>query len=183
MNTKNIVYSGLIIAFGVCLPLFFHIFIPSLGLGPKLLPIHYSAYFAAGFFGPIIGAIVGFFTPIISFFITGMPLQLTFIYIAFETMTYGITFGLFYYKKNFNIYLSLVLAMILGKLVNFAGLFLLGNLLFNKMAPAFQVTNIIGSLTVGLLGNVLQLLIIPVVVKRVNIVFNFKKIEDKDELF
>ncbi|QVK17869.1 ECF transporter S component [Mycoplasmatota bacterium] len=173
MNTKKIVYSGFLIAFGVLLPIIFH-FIPG-NLGLILLPIHYSAYFAGGFFGPIIGGIVGLFTPIISYQLTGMPPQLSFIYIAAETFVYGLVFGFLYYKRHLNIYVSLLISMILGRITNFTGTYIIANVILGNMAKPYQIVNIFYNFSIGLMGAVFQFLIIPLVIKRINMVFSFDK--------
>jgi len=177
MNTKKIVYTGILIAIGVILPIVFH-FIPG-NPGLVMLPIHYSAYLSAGFFGPLIGAVVGFLTPILSHLLTGMPINPMFIFISFETMTYGIVFGYLYYYKRINIYASLGISMILGRLVNFTGTYIVANLLLGHAAKAFQLGNIFYNFTIGLVGASLQFVVIPIIIKRINLVFSF---DIKDEL-
>lgn len=171
MCTKKIVYSGFLIAFGVLLPIIFH-FIPG-NLGVLLLPIHYSAFFAGGFFGPLLGAIVGLVTPILSHQITGMPPHLSFMYIAFETLVYGLVFGFLYYKRHYNIYLSLLISMILGRIANFLGAYIIANTILGSMAKPYQFVNIFYNFSIGLVGATFQFMIIPKVINRINLVFSF----------
>lgn len=178
MNVKRIVYSGILIAIGVLLPIVFH-FIPG-NFGLFALPIHYSAYLGGGFLGPIIGAIVGFFTPILSHLLTGMPINPIFIIISFETLTYGLIFGLLYYHKRFNIYLSLGISMVIGRFVNFTGTYIIANLFLGYASKAFQLTNILYNYTIGLVGASIQFIILPIIIKRINLVYSFNKSEGYD---
>ncbi|HEY8364953.1 MAG TPA: ECF transporter S component [Haloplasmataceae bacterium] len=167
MNTNKITYSGFLIALGVLLPIIFH-FIPG-NIGPILLPIHYASFLAGGFFGPYIGMLVGLLTPIISIFLTGMPNFPVIIYITFETIMYGLIFGYIYYKKHLNIYLALITAMLIGRIVNILGNYLVSEIIFYDIAKPFIFINILNNLTLGLIGAIMQIIIIPLVINRVNI--------------
>lgn len=171
MKVEKIVFSGILIAIGVILPIIFHLIPGNIGL--IILPIHYSAYLAGGFFGPIIGLCVGCLTPILSYFITGMPNFPMFIIISLETACYGLIFGFLYYKKKYNIYISFVTSMISGRLVNFINAYFIANLLFAQASQAFQLGNILYNFSIGLIGASIQFLVIPIVIKRVNQAFPF----------
>lgn len=176
MNTKRIIYAGLLITCGVILPLVFHIMPGELGL--IFLPIHYAAYFAGGFFGSFVGAVVGLLTPLISHQLIGMPPTPVFIYISLETLTYGLVFGTLFHKKHFNIFLSLFIAMICGRCVNIIGNYLVASVFLADIAKPFVLLNALKNLSFGIGGAVLQMLIIPVVIKRVNTAFKFIDKED-----
>lgn len=178
-NTKRIIYAGFLIACGVILPIIFHIM--PISIGPFFLPIHYSAYFAGGFFGPLVGAIVGLLTPLISHQLTSMPPNPVVIYIALETLTYGLIFGLLFYKKHFNIYLSLLIAMFCGRLANIFGNYLVAEVFLANISKPFILLNVLKNFSQGLVGAVIQMLIIPVVIKRVNTAFNFINIEKEED--
>ncbi len=170
MNTKKITFSAVIIAFGIILPFIFHFaFAPTLQLGSKLLPIHYSAFFAGGFFGPLVGLSVGLLTPILSSF-TGMPPFPMVIFITFETAVYGIVFGYLYFKKRNNIYLSLVIAMMMGRIAYLLSVYFIGHFILGK---GFVIISTLESFTVGMIGIIVQLIIIPIVIDRINSVYGF----------
>lgn len=175
MNTKKIACSGFLIALGVLLPVIFH-FMPG-NLGLMMLPIHYSSYFAGGFFGPVIGGIVGLLTPFISHQLTGMPDFPIYLYISLETLVYGLVFGYLYHMKRYNVYLSLLVAMIIGRLANILGNFLIASVLLPELSRPFIFLNIIKNFSIGIVGAIIQIIIIPIVIKRVNTVFSFT--EDK----
>ena len=165
MQTKKITISGLLITIGVLLPIIFH-HIPG-NLGPVMLPIHYSAFIAGGLLGPIAGMIVGSLTPVISHLLTGMPVSPVFIYISFETFTYGLLFGCLYQKLKYNIYFSLVTAMIFGRLANILGNFIIADIIFSSSAMPFKIINSLNNFTVGLIGAFIQIIIIPIIIYRV----------------
>lgn len=170
MNTKKITFTSVIIAIGILLPFIFHAYLPTLQLGPKLLPIHYGSFFAGGFFGPLIGLIVGLITPLLSFFMTGMPVFPNVIYMTIEIMVYGVIFGYLYYKKKQNIYFSLISSMIIGRIANIASVYFIGSLILSK---GFVFLKLFESMTIGVLGAVLQIIIIPIIIKRINTIFSF----------
>lgn len=179
MQTKKIIYASFLIALGVLLPIIFHI-IPG-NIGPFILPIHYSAFLAGGFFGPIIGALVGLITPLLSYLLTGMPPNPNFLFITFETLTYGLVFGFLFYHRKINVYLSLVIAMILGRVVNIIGNFIVAIVLFKYIPQPFIIINVLNNLSLGLIGAIMQLIIIPIIVERINIVFQFNKIIKEED--
>ena len=121
-NVRNLVTAGLFLALGLVLPQAFHM-IP--GAGPIFLPMHIPVLMAGMFLGWKYGLAVGFITPILSHFIFGMPpiapmpmLQT----MMFELATYGAIAGvltkLVRTKSTYaNLYISLIGAMVAGRLV------------------------------------------------------------------
>ncbi len=170
MNIKKITYTSAIIAIGILLPFIFHAYIPSLQLGPKLLPIHYASFFAGGLFGPIIGLCVGIITPLISFCLTGMPAFPLLLYITIEIMVYGVTFGYLYFDKKINIYFSLIISMFIGRVANISSVYLIGSLMLGK---GFVLLQLLENLSVSILGAILQIMVIPLIIKRLNSKFLF----------
>lgn len=188
MNTKKISYSGVLIAFGILLPFIFHqAFTPPIGreVSTFLNPMHYAAFLAGGFFGPIVGLLVGFFTVFLSSTITTMPPYPLSLFMIFESATYGIVFGYLYYKKHLNIYISLIAAMVIGRIVFVFASFVIGSVL---MDSTFAFVSTLISFAKGLVGAAVQIAIIPIVVSRINKAFGFnqkdktKAIEDYESL-
>ena len=86
-----------------------------------LLPMHLPVLLCGFVCGPAWGLLTGAVTPLLRSLIFGMPPLLPMATaMAFELAAYGFFTGLFYQKlnkNNGNIYLSLLLAMLLGRAV------------------------------------------------------------------
>ena len=111
-STKNLVFTALCIAIGLLLPSVFHLF----GGGEPASP-HASAGAALRFslrrapMGPFCGLV----TPLLSSLLTQMPpLFPTAPAMMLELCTYGALTGLFYQKLRWNVYPSLIAAMLGG---------------------------------------------------------------------
>ena len=159
MKTKKLILSGFFIACGVILPMVFHMF--SMG-GTVFLPMHIPVLIAGYFLGPIYAAGVGVITPILSGFLTGMPPLVPVMPImAFELCGYGLISGLVFSKTN-KVYLSLIVAMIVGRLFAVVGAFVVSLTLAPQINPAMYV---LGGLTTAILGMLIQLIFIPILIK------------------
>jgi len=158
-NSRKITYTALFLAFGVILPQIFHLFG---GAGPIFLPMHIPVLLAGFFLGGIQGALIGFLTPLFSSFITGMPVIPILYFMMIEVTVYGFASGYFYKKRNMNIYVSLILSMILGRVFLAAAVFSLQPLLGLELSPTGYL---IGALTSGIPGMAIQLIFVPTLVK------------------
>lgn len=160
--TKNLVLAGLFVALGYILP-FVTGHIPS--IGNMLLPMHIPVLIAGFVLGGKYGLIIGFIVPILRSLTLGMPpLFPTAIAMAFELATYGLMTGLLYRalsKKKINIYVSLIGAMLIGRLVWGAITYVLLGL--NGTAFTFQMF-IAGAFVNAVVGIVLQILIVPPII-------------------
>ena len=171
MKTRNIVLSGLFIALGLVLP-FFTGQIPS--VGNKLLPMHLPVFLCGFILGGPIGLAVGFIIPILRSMLFGMPpFYPVAIAMSFELATYGGVAGLLFrklFKSTLNIYVSLVVAMIVGRIV--WGIAML--VLLSVNGAPFTLKMFIGSVLINSVpGIIAQLVIIPVLLislKRANLV-------------
>src|SRR5690554_5178232 len=114
-SVKLIVLSGLFIAIGIIFPSFFHFF--KIG-GQVALPMHIPVILGGYFLGPLYGLLVGILTPILSSVLTGMPpispIPMAII-MTIELGVYGFLSGLLYKKLKQNIFLSLIVVMIAGR--------------------------------------------------------------------
>ncbi|WP_434794755.1 hypothetical protein TPDSL_19440 [Terrisporobacter petrolearius] len=159
MKTKKLILSGFFIACGIVLPMVFHMF--SMG-GPMFLPMHIPVLIAGYFLGPIYGAGVGIITPVLSGLLTGMPPLVPVMPImAFELCGYGLVSGLVFSKTN-KVYLSLIVAMIVGRLFAVAGAYVVALTLAPKINPIMYV---VGGLTTAIPGMLIQLIFIPILIK------------------
>lgn len=158
-KTIQLILSGLFIAIGIVLPMIFHAF----GLGSVFLPMHIPVL-VAGFMLQIPFALfVGAITPILSFLFTGMPPAFpTLVYMIFELATYGAATSMFYRKLKLNVYISLVLSMISGRIVSSIIVWFLATFFAAKLPG--PVSFIIGGVTTGLPGIAIQLIFIPMLI-------------------
>lgn len=156
MKSKKIVLSGLFIAFGIILPMVFHTI--SLG-GQIFLPMHIPVLIAGFLLGPVCGGIV---TPILSGIMTGMPPIIPVMPImAFELFAYGIITG-FLFNKTKKIYISLIGAMIGGRLFAVLGAYLVSLTIAPQVNPMLFV---FGNIAQAIPGMLIQIIFIPIIVK------------------
>lgn len=161
MKARKVVLSGLFIAFGVLLPMIFHQF--NMG-GPAFLPMHIPVLIAGLFLGPMAGLLVGVVTPIISSVLTGMPVFFPMLPIMiFELGAYGLVSGFFAEKLKMNSYISLIAAMIGGRIVAGVVVFVLATF-FGFKGPG-PYTFVQGAIVTGIPGIIIQLVFIPPIVK------------------
>lgn len=158
-STRKLTLAALFLSLGLILP-FFTGQIPT--IGSQLLPMHIPVLLCGFVLGAPYGALVGFITPLLRSFIFGMPPIMTAIPMAFELCAYGFFSGYLYriLKKNVtNIYVSLLSAMILGRIVwGIVSMVLLGAQSFTF--PVF----VAGAITNAVAGIVIQVIIIPLII-------------------
>lgn len=165
-STRKIVLTALFMAIGMILP-FITMQIPSIGnmLLPMHLPIILCGFLCGGPYGFVAGAVV----PLLRSVIFGAPpFMPTAVAMAFELATYGLVSGLMYkrlHDKKWGIYISLISAMILGRVVWAVvsiGLYsMLGNVFTWKIFVMQAVANAIP-------GIILQLILIPLLVYKLS---------------
>ena len=123
--------------------------------------------FLAGFIaGPYSGLLVGLLAPGLSAMLTGMPPSYAVPLMSLELPMYGLVAGLCYFRMKMNIYISLIIAMLFGRIMFGLGLFLLG--MFMELpydAATFFSTG--GAILTGLPGLAVQLVLIPPIVAAV----------------
>ena len=117
-KTEALTLSGVCLALCLVLP-FFTGQIPE--IGNALCPMHIPVLLCGFLCGWQYGMIVGFFAPLLRFALFQMPpLFPTGTAMAFELAVYGIVTGILYKKlpkKNSNIYIALICAMITGRII------------------------------------------------------------------
>lgn len=161
-TTKKIVLAGLFLALGLLLPSLTGQ-IPS--IGKRLLPMHIPVLLAGFALGGSYGLIVGLITPVLRSALFGMPPLFPYAAaMSFELAAYGLLTGLLYKvlpKKNWSIYVSMAVAMILGRVVWGAA-----SLLFFGIqgSPFTWKMFIAGAFVDAIPGIILQLVLIPVLV-------------------
>ncbi len=157
---RQLTYSALCLALAMVLP-FLTGQVPE--IGSMLCPMHIPALLCGFLCGWPWGLAVGFLSPLLrSMF--GMPPIWVAIPMAFEMATYGAVSGWLYRKLNGRggrIYLSLITAMLAGRLVWGLVQFLLAGLRSTTFSLAMFLS---GAITTALPGIILQLVLIPVLV-------------------
>lgn len=160
MNIKKLSLSGLLLTLGVILPIVFHTF----GAAGKIfLPMHLSVLVAGFLLPPVNALAVGMLTPLLSSILTGMPITFPIMPImVVELGAYAFIISLLNKNGIESIYVKLVTAMITGRF--FAGImvFMMANIFGLKMKALIFVQ---GSIVTGLPGIIIQLIIIPLVIK------------------
>lgn len=161
---NNLVLSGIFIAMGLILPMIFHGFG---GGGPVFLPMHIPVLIA-GFFLELPFAIaVGILTPVLSSLLTGMPPLFPVLpYMALELAVYSAVVSLLYRKLKLNVYISLIISMICGRIM--AGIAIWALITFFTVQLPSPVVFIQGAIIKGIPGIVIQLILIPIVVLSTN---------------
>ncbi len=117
-NFTQMVLAAMFLALALILP-FFTGQIPQ--IGSALSPMHIPVLLSGFFCGPLYALIVGFVAPLLRFMLFGMPpIMPTGVAMAFELATYGLVAGLLYKrlpKRNEYVYVSLIGAMLVGRIV------------------------------------------------------------------
>lgn len=161
-HIKNLILSALCLAIAMYLP-FLTGQIQT--IGNMLCPMHIPVFLCAYICGWKWAAAVGLVSPFLRYAAFGMPPIMPIgIGMAFEMMTYGIVVGLLYKilpKKTLNIYVSLIISMIVGRIVwGIARLVIAG-----VVADAFTWQMFIsGALLTAVPGIILHIILIPIIV-------------------
>lgn len=166
-QTGRLVAGAVFIALGVILPLAFHF----LGaLGPVLLPMHIPVLMAGVFLGGYVGLLVGVITPLLSSLVTGMPPFMPVLPImAAELAMYGGVSGYLYNTCHWHILAALLAAMVAGRLAAALAVYGLAYMLHISIAP---VAYVMGAVVTGLPGIAVQLVAIPLLIKRFQAIFS-----------
>lgn len=163
-KTKRLVTAALMLALGMILP-----YATAHGFGIQgtiLLPMHIPVLLCGFFAGPLYGALCGLILPVLNSVCTGMPVLYPMgIIMTGELFAYGLVSGLLHKKSNYKVeykhlYPTLVIAMICGRIVY--GIVASALVFFSAKAMKLSVVT---AVVQGLPGIVLQLVLIPTVVK------------------
>ncbi|MBO5474331.1 MAG: ECF transporter S component [Lachnospiraceae bacterium] len=165
-DIKNLVLAALFMALGIVLP-FFTGQIPQ--IGNMLLPMHIPVLLCGFICGWQYGLAVGFATPLLRSMIFGMPVMMpSAIGMAFELAAYGFVTGFLYRKlpkKNYTVYVSLLGAMIIGRIV----WGMVSVVLYGIQGNSFSVQIFLsGALLNAIPGIILQIILIPAIMIALN---------------
>ena len=168
-NIYRLTVGGLLLAIGVIIPRMLHMF-GTPEIGKVFQPMHIGIFIAGIYLGSIYGAIIGFITPLLNS-LFGMPIFPFNLIMAFELAAYGFFAGLFmsmqqnnrikWMTRIFKIYISLVLSMIAGRIINALVLYIMANLFAMKVPAPVTVWS---AAIVGIPGIIIQLLVVPSII-------------------
>lgn len=168
MKTKRLLISALFLALGIVLP-----FLTGQikEIGDTLLPMHIPVMLCGIICGWKYGLSVGLILPFLRSVMAGMPpIYPNAVWMSAELATYGLVIGLMYSvfgkRQLWWLYCSLVASMISGRIVwGVAKALLLG-----IAGKAFTIQAFIaGGFVDSLPGIVLQLVLVPVIVKLIDV--------------
>ncbi len=168
MKLKTVVLSGVFIALGVLTPQIFHMF--GAAAGRMFLPMHLPVLVAGLTCGAFCAGVCGLVSPVVSCFVTSMPSVVKMPFMAIELFTYGVVsarslkfFNRVCKRESTAVYAALLTAQIAGRVVNVLCTFVAVKVVGIKN-PAISVQAALLSVPNGLVGVILQLIIVPVVV-------------------
>lgn len=161
-NTQKLTTSAMFLAIAFLLP-FMTAQVPQ--IGAMLCPMHIPVLLCGFFCGAPWGLVVGCVAPLLRSGVLGMPPMFpTAFAMAFELAAYGFVAGWLYHKlpkKKGYVYVSLLVAMIIGRLI-------WGAVMFSYMgfdASKFGISSFLaGALFNAVPGIILQVVIVPVLV-------------------
>ncbi len=158
----RLVMAAMFLALALCLP-FLTGQIPQ--MGKSLCPMHIPIMLCGFFCGPWYGLVVGLIAPLLRFLLFGAPAIIPEgVAMSLELATYGAVIGWLYIllpKKRTSIYVSLIGAMLLGRVIwGVVRTVLLG---VAKVPFSFEMF-ITGGFVTAIPGILIQIVLIPILV-------------------
>ena len=157
-KTNKITIGAMCLAIAIMLPQTTHFLAE---FANKISLMHIPVYVAGIMCGPLYGLFVGIFSPLFSMLLFNMPAGTHAYSMMIELGAYGLFSGIFFNliktKSNlFNIYSSLILSMLIGKLI-----YGVCNALIFKAGQYSFAIWISAAFINGILGIILHLIIVP----------------------
>jgi niacin transporter len=163
LSPKQIAYTALYLALAIVIPIAFHQF----GMAGRIfLPMHIPVLICGFTLGPLAGVIIGLLAPFLSHLLTSMPPTYAVPLMTLELPMYGLVAGIAYQRLKINIYISLVIAMIVGRFMFALGLIILGRFIALPYGP-LEFLAAGGAMVTGLPGIIAQIIIVPPIVAAV----------------
>lgn len=162
IQIRKLTYAALLLAIALVLP-FITGQIPE--IGKSLCPMHIPVLLCGFLCGWPWGLAVGFIAPLLRSVIFGMPAMFPgAVAMAFELAVYGCVSGLLYKllpKTKVNIYVTLIISMIAGRVVWGIVRLILAGLSGNSFTWALFLS---GAVTTAIPGIILHIALIPILV-------------------
>lgn len=173
MKTLSAAYVGrqalltaIAVAVSVALPQVCHLLGAQLGvgtsLGEMLLPMHLPVMLAGLLWGPWVGLSVGLLSPLTSFVLTGMPLPAMLPFMTIELVAYGLCAGLLS-RHSMPTVGKVLVAQVAGRALRAVALLAAVGMEWTQLPVSIIWT----SITVGVAGIALQLILLPLVMRAV----------------
>ena len=166
IKTKTLTIVAATLA-AVALPQIFHALGVVSGqgsaLGETFLPMHLSVLLAGLLAGPVVGVIAGTLSPLISFALTGMPVEVMLPFIMIELTGYGLAVGMLS-KVKMPVFFKLLLAQIAGRTIRAVAVLIA---VYGLGSQTPDVAMIWNSVITGLPGILLQWCLIPLLIFRI----------------
>lgn len=173
---KKLSFSGVLLALTLLLP-FLTGQIPQ--IGSALSPMHIPVLLCGFICGWPYGMAIGFIAPTLRFLLFGMPpLFPVGIAMTFELAAYGFMAGFLYNKlskKPVNIYISLILAMLFGRIVWGFAMFIISSVSMVKFNMSIFMA---GAFINAIPGIIVHIALIPLIVmalKKAGYVLSYQK--------
>ncbi len=170
-DIRSYAFTVTFISLAVATPWVFHQFHLA---GPTFLPMHIFVLVAGLLFGWRVGLMVGLFTPLASYAISGMPVIMILPQIVVEISVYGVVAGILGEKFNLRVIWSLIGAMLAGRLalLLIVSILCLGGAIYSPLglyagrgAEANPLAVLWSVIVLGWPGIAIQLAFIPAIIK------------------
>lgn len=162
LQIRKLTYAALFLALALVLP-FLTGQIPQ--IGSALSPMHIPVLLCGFLVGWPWGLAVGFIAPLLRSVIFGMPVMVPgAVAMAFELAVYGLVSGILYRllpKKKWSIYVTLIVAMLAGRVIWGIARLIIAGLSGNSFTWALFLA---GAFTNAIPGIILHIVLIPVIV-------------------
>ena len=160
INTTRLIYAAICIAIGILLPQINRL-IPVANIGAILSPMHIPVLLSGFLCGVPYAAFVGFILPLLNFVLTGMPpIYPIGLSMMFELATYGMLSAFLYKVTKNNLWISLIGAMIGGRIV----MGIANTILFGLAGKPYGFTAFLSAAFVTALpGIIIHLIVIPAI--------------------
>jgi len=159
------ILTATFVALAVAVPWVFHQFHLA---GPTFLPMHIFVLIAGLLFGWRAGLIVGLLTPMVSYFISSMPVLNVLPQIVIELSAYGLIAGILREKYNLRTIWSLLGALLGGRLallLAISVIYLVAGQSYSPLGPeASPFASVWSTVKQGWPGILIQLIFIPIII-------------------
>lgn len=161
---RTVATAALVCALSVVLPQVFHL-IGGKPLGNAFLPMHLPVILGGYLLNPAAALVCGALSPILSFFVSGMPPFPRLIFMIFELGAYGFSTSVFVHKCRLPVWLNLPLTWICGRAVYFAVAFFALRVLHLEIQGMTTASAAVWTaVTTGVPGIILQAVVVPILV-------------------
>jgi thiamine transporter ThiT len=164
-DIRSYLLTAAFVMLAVFVPWVFHQFHLA---GPTFLPMHIFVLIAGLLFGWRAGLLVGLFTPLVSYFVSGLPALNVLPQVVIEVSAYGLIAGMLREKYNLRTIWSLLGAMIGGRMALLLAISIIYFVAGQSYSPLGPEVNPLASLwsTVkqGWPGIAIQLISMPAII-------------------